>query len=706
MGITGLTTYINDHSDCYLKHYELRDTYLVIDGANIICQLYISCENGNCAFGGDYDKYAQCVADFFDELLMCNVTPLVVLDGSYEKKKLNTILDRIKYKVRTASQCCPANQRRTTIFPLLLHAVFIDVMNDKNIRYTQSLFEADNAVAAVAKALICPVLSYDSDFYIYGTPYIPFKTLEKCVFKSVTGNGPTKRCKIYQIEYLLNSFKGLHQSMLPLAAVLLGNDYTNDCTFNNFFRRLRLPSRPQGKQNRQYCIEAIFNWLGKYTLDKAVGEILSTVPEYKQQELLNVIETNVDSYTNISGETTIFQLGFSKEYVDRASVSSAKESFKSDVGSDSFIDKVKNLKRSKMEVEEKETGAINIFRKSELVFNEAILNTMPAWFLNDFSEGKYSGYFISLLVQCLYVCPVQVDDDHFPSSNAISLKILSVIFGLLKSEMDDKTATLKYVMRNQNMGITCLELEGTDTVSLSKLRDIPLIVRKMILNDALEVANEPCINELLPEWMLYVACIKYWLEQRELYKYNKCYVYSLLASMLFNVIDSKIGKHRIQSSFQQIYGQVIEAVKSKKDTNNNEPDYSPTVTISEALNGITFNDCLLAVPFFMHHFEVDNRLYSMPQSFNRSIVHGFAEFQICLDLGMHLNALLGNPYPQTRVANMFNGTLLYNLYNSLQTKCDDIEGFINDVLENSPSLSRLFKTLLFTIKPLFPLLTE
>ena len=229
---------------------------------------------------------------------------------------------------------------------------------------------------------------------------------------------------------------------------------------------------------------------------------------------------------------------------------------------------------------------------------------------------------------------------------------------------------------------------------------------KRFLNNALEVANEPCINELLPEWMLYVACIKYWLEQRELYKYNKCYVYSLLLSMLFNVIDSKIGKHRIQSSFQKIYGQVIEAIKSKKDTNNNGPVYSPTVTLSEARNDITFADCLLAVPFFMHHFEVDDKLYSKPQNFNRSVVHGFAEFQICLDLGMHLNALLGNPYPQTKVANMLNGTLLYNLYNSLQTNCDDTEGFINDVLENSPSLLRLFKTLLFTIKPLFPSLTE
>ncbi|XP_076673898.1 protein asteroid-like [Andrena cerasifolii] len=702
MGIAGLTTYINDHSDCYLKHYELRDTYLVIDGDNIICQLYISCENGNCAFGGDYDRYAQCVADFFDELLMCNVTPLVVIDGTYEKKKLETILDRIKAKVRLASQCCPANQQRTKIFPLMLTTVFIDVMNDKNIRYTQSLFEADNAVAAVAKALDCPVLSYDSDFYIYGTPYIQFNTLEKCVFKSRTGNGCVKRCKIYQIEYLLKSFKGLHQSMLPLAAVLLGNDYTNGCTFNNFFRRLKLPSTTQGKQNRQYRIEAIFSWLGEYTLDKAVVEILSTVPVYKQQELLNVIETNVDSYTNISGEMIMFQLGFSKEYVDHASVSSAKKSFISDIGINSFVHKVKNMKTSKLKVEETETGTMNIFGKSELVFNEAILNTMPEWFLNDFSEGKYSGYFISLLVQRLYVCPVQVEDHHYPSSNAISLKILSVIFGLLKSEMDDKTATLKYVMRNRNTGIACLELEGTDTVSLSKLREIPRSVRKEILNDALEVANEPCINELLPEWMLYVACIKYWLEQRELYKYNKCYVYSLLLSMLFNVLDSKIGKHRIQSSFQKIYGQVIEAIKLKKDTNNDKPDYSPTVTISQARDKITFDDCLLAVPFFMHHFEVDDGLYSKPHNFNRSIVHAFAEFQICLDLGMHLNALLGNPYPQTKVANMFNGTLLYNLYGSLSRYSDDIEGFINYVFEKSPSLLRLFKTLLFTIKPLFP----
>ena len=68
-------------------------------------------------------------------------------------------------------------------------------MKEKNIRCTQCLFEADNAIASVAKILNCPVLSYDSDFYIYGSLYIPFNTLDKYAIKSGTGKGYMIRCK-------------------------------------------------------------------------------------------------------------------------------------------------------------------------------------------------------------------------------------------------------------------------------------------------------------------------------------------------------------------------------------------------------------------------------------------------------------------------------------------------------------------------------
>ncbi|CAD1481210.1 unnamed protein product, partial [Heterotrigona itama] len=58
-------------------------------------------------------------------------------------------------------------------------------------------------------------------------------------------------------------------------------------------------------------------------------------------------------------------------------------------------------------------------------------------------------------------------------------------------------------------------------------------------------------------------------------------------------------------------------------------------------------------------------------------------FQNCLRHAMNLNALLSYPYPQIKVANLFNGTLLYNLSNNFKTR-RNIEEYINTILQTSP----------------------
>ncbi|CAK9809853.1 Protein asteroid [Anthophora plagiata] len=317
MGIPGLTSYINNRSFRYLEYYELCNTYLVIDGTSAACSLHNLYTKCNCAFGGDYDNFAQCVSDFFDDLLKCNVTPLVLMDGSFENKKLKTIISRTKEKIRTASHFCPLSQQRMSFFPLFLMEVFKDVMVEKNIRHVQCMFEADNDIAAVAKILNCPLLSYDSDFFIYGALYIPFNTLDNHIIKSSNGEGYAKRCKIYRVEYLLNSFKGLSQSMLPLAAILLGNDYVKRGTFRNFFRHLKLRGASKKRHNRRQCrIEATFTWLSNYTLDKAIIGILSRLTKPVRQKMLDLIEVNINSYTNASAEVLV-PLSLPKDYVTR-----------------------------------------------------------------------------------------------------------------------------------------------------------------------------------------------------------------------------------------------------------------------------------------------------------------------------------------------------------------------------------------------------
>lgn len=55
---------------------------------------------------------------------------------------------------------------------------FWGAIESLGIMHVQCDFEADNEIAAIARQLKCPVLSYDSDFYIYDVLYIPFSSVK------------------------------------------------------------------------------------------------------------------------------------------------------------------------------------------------------------------------------------------------------------------------------------------------------------------------------------------------------------------------------------------------------------------------------------------------------------------------------------------------------------------------------------------------
>jgi len=198
---------------------------------------------------------------------------------------------------------------------------------------------------------------------------------------------------------------------------------------------------------------------------------------------------------------------------------------------------------------------------------------------------------------------------------------------------------------------------------------------------------------------MYIATIKYWLaQQQEPSKYSY-HVYALLFALLFNIIDYNVGAYRILSKFCQRFNGVMDNIRSERKTRNYQPQYSNDVTLVDAVQEVNADDCVLAAAFFVSNFEVDQKLYWRPKRFNITIVHGFAEFQNCLRHTMNLNALLGYPYEPTKVATVFNGTLLYNLCSNFR-KRDNVENYTSLMLGESPSLLRLFKLLLSKVKPL------
>ncbi|XP_012539364.1 protein asteroid [Monomorium pharaonis] len=710
MGIPGLTTFIANDSDRYLEYYALHDSYLVIDGNCVCCQLYTWYAKCNCVFGGDYDKYAQCVRNFFDQLLRCNVTPLVLIDGGSEAKKLKTIISRTKQKIEIASNYTVLSQQRSKFLPLLMREVFKDVMNERGIRYAQCIFEADNTIAAIARLLNCPVLSYDSDFYIYGSLYIPFNSLETDVVPNPMGTGYMKRCKIYYVEKLFRVYHGLSQSLLPLAAVLLGNDYVKQHTFKNFFRHLpRTLGRRRYSNEQQRRIDATFHWLRRRSLNEAVIGILSRLRKRERKHVLHTIEMIINGYIN-APLGVLHTLGFSAETFSRASVQNVFNKiykFEGDIYNLTYIDERANETEPSDEEQETEDREVaSILEERELISNESLVNNLPEWFINEFKQSRFPSYFIDLIIRKLYICPTQIEDPLYVSSIVVSLQIISVIYGLLVSGIPiGRKSDMEYITRDENKKLKRYQLEYSDNIlgcklpSLPDLREIPHVIKKEILNTTLTISDVSYINEIPSNWMLYIATMKYWINQQQEPSKFSCHVYSLLFTMLFHIIDYNIGFYRTLTKFHQRFNKTVDNIRRERRAKHYQSQYSVNATLTDAIYEINADDCLIAAAFFVSNFEIDQKLYSQPKKFNITIVHGFAEFQNCLRHSMNLNALLGYPYEQTKVASVFNGTLLYNLYTNFK-KRDDIEVYINLVLQDSPSLLRLFNILLLKVKPL------
>lgn len=275
MGVRGLTTFIKNHENKYFKKYKLHNCTVLLDGNSVASNLFIW-SNIESAFGGDYDKFAKYIKEFFKVLKKCEVSPLVLFDGGYEQRKLRTVYSRMKDKLRSARDAQPLSGSLN--FPLFMRIVFREVLSELNIPFAQCDFEADDELAALARQLQCPVVSYDSDFYIYDVLYIPLPYINLQPV-AVDNSGKALEnaqkyyldCKIYCLDTFIDSFGGLDKNMLPLLAALLGNDYIRRSTFKAFYANLKIP---KGKTNPlQRRIKSVIEWLRKETFDSAVEKV-------------------------------------------------------------------------------------------------------------------------------------------------------------------------------------------------------------------------------------------------------------------------------------------------------------------------------------------------------------------------------------------------------------------------------------------------
>ena len=229
MGIKNLTTFV----DGKCRYMQLQFNHqgpgkLVVDGNCILHSLH-TMEWSN---GGQYREFRNAVCRFYSKLLESGITPIVVFDGVDETQKIDTLLGRNKERVDIINDNITDNSSREAacvgrILPPLFSEVYRMVLYRLDIKFHVADGEADVVIATLANKYGCPVLSEESDFFV-------FRLIGGFIqFKHFYWESHPITADVYHRDQFANQLQLRDTSLVCLIPALVGNDFLEPCRPNN-----------------------------------------------------------------------------------------------------------------------------------------------------------------------------------------------------------------------------------------------------------------------------------------------------------------------------------------------------------------------------------------------------------------------------------------------------------------------------------------
>ena len=175
MGVSGLTDFIE-------KNDEERNAWrlvliegdLVIDANQLCYQLHSSIRFGSLdsSNGGQYPQYYQKVYKFVSNLLESGIEPHFVFEGVDKGKKLTDEyrLGKAKKQLQKQKRLKEGRGNGSMRMPPLAYNVLYNVLREMGMHTYDADGEGDEACVKIANFLRCPVLSNDSDYYLFNIP--------------------------------------------------------------------------------------------------------------------------------------------------------------------------------------------------------------------------------------------------------------------------------------------------------------------------------------------------------------------------------------------------------------------------------------------------------------------------------------------------------------------------------------------------------
>ncbi|XP_054991870.1 protein asteroid homolog 1 [Sorex araneus] len=492
MGVRGLMSFVEDHSHELFADVKLRNTKIVIDGYSLFYRL---CFNSNLElrYGGEYDSFADVVQDFFESLSACNICPYVVLDGGCDlsDKKLATLMDRIREKVQVAHSLSMG--RGGCVCPLLTREVFIQVLIKLGVPFMQCFSEADRDIMTLANHWNCPVLSSDSDFCISDlkTGFLPLSSFQWTNMHTIKG---TQDYYIPARWFSVNKFCsrfGVDKGLLPLFAVLSGNDHVNLPVLDSCFGKVRFPpASPNGKKHQR--IVELLKWLSQFTSPSAALEtVLKSLPRKDRGPMRDLLCSSMDEY-----QPSPVQLQ-------------------------------------------------DFFQHGTYACPDAQNLGLPDWVLRALARGQLAPFVCDALVLRRTFLQPQVENTQRPNAHKISQPIRQAIYGLLSGTPRGSLPPQPVVCievgrisRNIKTSLVEAAVPPIEYCDLSRLAELPVERRRGLLLETLKVKQS--LLEPVPALLqLPVAVTCYWLQHPEV-KAQLQHLQALLLALLLGPLQAAL----------------------------------------------------------------------------------------------------------------------------------------------------------------------
>lgn len=247
--------------------------------------------------GGEYAAFENQVEKFIAALRACEIKPYVVLDGGTDPtdKKLETVTQRAEERIQRAHLAAVGGSQEN-IMPELVKMVFKQTLARLEVPVAKCYGEADQEIAALANEWNCPVLSNDSDFFIFdlSAGLLPISHFQ---WEALEQSGSRRYipCKNYKTSNICILFS-IQPQILPAFAALAGNDYVK-LQKESFIRWTQFCPASAVKPSR---LEGLLCWLRSFHQPQeafeAALELIGTLSEKRKAEVLQGLHLGMEEY--------------------------------------------------------------------------------------------------------------------------------------------------------------------------------------------------------------------------------------------------------------------------------------------------------------------------------------------------------------------------------------------------------------------------